>query len=100
MANIEREQNFDGIYVIRTSVTKEALSSQEVVASYKSLSSVERAFRSLKTVDLRVRPSHHRLSYARDRSTLAFGLHSLAACSLMSTRSKALSAASGSAAEV
>ena len=60
-ANIEREQNLDGIYVIRTNVKKEVLSSQEVVASYKSLSGVERAFRSLKTVDLQVRPIHHRL---------------------------------------
>jgi transposase len=60
-ANIEREQSLDGIYVIRTSVSKEALSSQQVVASYKSLSGVERAFRSLKTVDLHVRPIHHRL---------------------------------------
>ncbi|MBK5292994.1 MAG: IS1634 family transposase, partial [Acidobacteriia bacterium] len=61
VANIEREQSLDGIYVIRTSVKKEVLSSQEVVASYKSLSGVERAFRSLKTVDLQVRPIHHRL---------------------------------------
>jgi transposase len=60
-ANIEREQSLDGIYVIRTSVDKEALSSEQVVASYKSLSGVERAFRSLKTVDLQVRPIHHRL---------------------------------------
>lgn len=60
-ANIEREQSLDGIYVIRTSVNKEALSSEQVVASYKSLSNVERAFRSLKTVDLHVRPIHHRL---------------------------------------
>jgi len=60
-ANIEREKNLDGIYVIRTSVKKEALSGQQVVASYKSLSGVERAFRSLKTVDLKVRPIHHRL---------------------------------------
>jgi len=60
-ANIEREQNLDGIYVIRTSVKAEALSSRQVVASYKSLSGVERAFRSLKTVDLHVRPIHHRL---------------------------------------
>jgi transposase len=60
-ANIEREQSLDGIYVIRTSVKPEVLSSQQVVASYKSLSSVERAFRSLKTVDLQVRPIHHRL---------------------------------------
>ena len=60
-ANIEREQSLDGIYVIRTSVKPEALSSQQVVVSYKSLSGVERAFRSLKTVDLQVRPIHHRL---------------------------------------
>lgn len=60
-ANIEREQSLDGIYVIRTSVQQEVLSSQQVVASYKSLSGVERAFRSLKTVDLQVRPIHHRL---------------------------------------
>lgn len=60
-ANIKREQSLDGIYVIRTSVKKEVLSSQQVVASYKSLSGVERAFRSLKTVDLHVRPIHHRL---------------------------------------
>jgi hypothetical protein len=60
-ANIEREQSLDGIYVIRTSVPKEALSGQQVVASYKSLSGVERAFRSLKSVDLHVRPIHHRL---------------------------------------
>jgi transposase len=60
-ANIDREQNLDGIYVIRTNVNKEVLSNQQVVASYKSLSGVERAFRSLKTVDLQVRPIHHRL---------------------------------------
>jgi transposase len=60
-ANIEREQSLDGIYVIRTSVKPEALSSRQIVASYKSLSGVERAFRSLKTVDLQVRPIHHRL---------------------------------------
>jgi transposase len=60
-ANIEREKSLDGIYVIRTSVQQEALSSEQVVASYKSLSGVERAFRSLKTVDLHVRPIHHRL---------------------------------------
>ncbi len=62
-ANIEREKSLDGIYVIRTSVQPEALSSQQVVASYKSLSGVERAFRSLKTVDLHVRPIHHRLPH-------------------------------------
>jgi transposase len=60
-ANIESEQSLDGIYVIRTSVKTETLSSQQVVESYKSLSGVERAFRSLKTIDLHVRPIHHRL---------------------------------------
>jgi hypothetical protein len=60
-ANIEREQSLDGICVIRTSVKAEDLSSRQAVASYKSLSGVERAFRSLKTVDLHVRPIHHRL---------------------------------------
>jgi transposase len=60
-ASIEREESLEGIYIIRTSVKKEALSSQQVVASYKNLSGVERAFRSLKTVDLHVRPIHHRL---------------------------------------
>jgi transposase len=60
-ANIEREKSLDGIYVIRTSVQADALSGEQVVASYKSLSGVERAFRSLKTVDLHVRPIHHRL---------------------------------------
>jgi transposase len=61
-ANIEREESLDGIYVIRTSVNREAWTSQQVVASYKSLSGVERAFRSLKTVDLHVRPIHHHLA--------------------------------------
>jgi transposase len=58
-AHIEREESLDGIYIIRTSVRKEALSSEQVVTSYKSLSGVERAFRSLKSVDLHVRPIHH-----------------------------------------
>jgi transposase len=60
-ANIEREESLDGIYVIRTSLASQALSPRQVVASYKGLSGVERAFRSLKTVDLHVRPIHHRL---------------------------------------
>ena len=59
--NIGREQGLDGIYVVRTSVKAEAMPAPKVVESYKSLSGVERAFRSLKTVDLRVRPIHHRL---------------------------------------
>jgi transposase len=58
-AGIEREAALDGIYVIRTSVTAAALTSEQVVAQYKNLSTVERAFRSLKSVDLKVRPIHH-----------------------------------------
>ena len=60
--SIEREKKLDGIYIIRTNVKKEVLPNTEVVRSYKQLSNVERAFRSLKTVDLKVRPIHHRLA--------------------------------------
>jgi len=59
-ANIEKEKSLDGIYVIRTNVPPEVFSSEQAVRNYKSLSGVERAFRSLKTVDLQVRPIHHR----------------------------------------
>jgi hypothetical protein len=61
-ANIEQEQSLDGIYVIRTSVPQAAMSGEKVVESYKRLSGVERAFRSLKTIDLHVRPIYHRLA--------------------------------------
>ena len=59
---IENEVALDGFYVIRTSVSAETLNDEETVATYKSLSTVERAFRSLKTVDLKIRPIHHRLA--------------------------------------
>ena len=59
---IAAEAALDGIYIIRTSVTSERLDSASCVRHYQSLSQVERAFRSLKTVDLKVRPIHHRLS--------------------------------------
>jgi transposase len=58
-AGIEREAALDGIYVIRTSVPANQLTSSQVVEKYKSLSSVERAFRSMKNVDLKVRPIFH-----------------------------------------
>lgn len=58
-ASIEREAALDGIYVIRTSVPTSKLTSQQVVATYKELSTVERAFRSMKSVDLKVRPIYH-----------------------------------------
>lgn len=56
------EAALDGIYIIRTSVNAERLDAPSCVRHYKSLSQVERAFRSMKTVDLKVRPIHHRLS--------------------------------------
>jgi DDE family transposase len=58
-AHIEEESALDGIYVIRTSVTSEAFGPEETVRAYKDLSKVEHAFRSIKTVDLKVRPIFH-----------------------------------------
>jgi len=58
--SIQQEAGLDGIYVIRTSQPAERMSSQDTVRSYKSLAQVERAFRSLKSIDLMVRPIHHR----------------------------------------
>ena len=51
----------DGIYVIRTSVPREALNTEKAVLAYQRLAKVERAFRTLKSVDLQVRPIYHRL---------------------------------------
>jgi transposase len=59
-ASIDRESELDGIYVIRTNVAAAEASSEEAVRYYKALSKVERAFRSLKSIDLKVRPIHHR----------------------------------------
>jgi transposase len=56
---IAEEARLDGIYVIRTSVPGEHLGAAETVQAYKDLSRVERAFRSLKTVDLEIRPIRH-----------------------------------------
>ena len=58
---IASESALDGTYVIRTSVAEDKLDSQEVVRSYKLLAGVERAFKTMKSVDLQVRPVHHRL---------------------------------------
>lgn len=58
---VAAEAALDGIYVIRTSLGPERLNTDDTVRSYKLLSSVERAFRSLKTVDLEVRPIFHHL---------------------------------------
>lgn len=58
---IAAEAALDGIYVVRTSLPESAMGAEEVVGSYKGLSTVERAFRSFKAVDLHVRPIHHYL---------------------------------------
>ena len=59
--NVKKEAALDGIYIVRTSLSKERMDADETVRSYKLLSQVERAFRSFKTVDLMVRPIRHRL---------------------------------------
>ncbi|AMN45749.1 hypothetical protein ACG33_12660 [Steroidobacter denitrificans] len=59
---IETEARLDGLYVIRTSVPAQIMDAAECVRQYKSLAQVERAFRTLKSVDLRIRPIHHRLA--------------------------------------
>ena len=56
---IEEEARLDGIYVIRTSLPAGHLDCNEAVQAYKDLARVERAFRSLKTVDLEIRPIRH-----------------------------------------
>ena len=61
-AAIEQDAALDGIYVIRTSLPSEQASAAEAVRTYKRLAQVERAFRSLKSVDLHLRPIHHRLA--------------------------------------
>lgn len=57
---IAAEASLDGIYIIRTSLDAQRLDAADCVRNYKALANVERAFRSLKTVDLKVRPIHHR----------------------------------------
>ena len=56
----KREQDLDGCYIIRTDVPEQSMSTKEVVAGYKSLGDVERAFRSLKTALLEIRPVYHK----------------------------------------
>ena len=59
--SITAESALDGYYIIRAGrISKEEMSSDALVTSYKSLSRVERAFRTFKSIDLRVRPIHHR----------------------------------------
>jgi transposase len=60
--SIEQETALDGIYVIRTSESDEKRSAENDVRGYKRLADVEQAFRSLKGLELLVRPIHHRLA--------------------------------------
>jgi len=60
--SIAGEAALDGLYVIRTSVPSSAMDSADCVRHYKSLAQVERAFRTFKSVDLRIRPIYHRLA--------------------------------------
>ena len=57
---IREEAALDGLYVVRSSVDKQRMDSNKVVETYKSLATVERAFRCIKTVDLSLRPIYHR----------------------------------------
>lgn len=59
--NIAAEAALDGLYIIRTSVQAQRMDAPACVRTYKSLAQVERAFRSIKTMDLKVRPIHHHL---------------------------------------
>lgn len=58
---IKSEQRLDGCYIIRTDVSAECMGQEEVVAGYKALGNVERAFRNLKTTQLEIRPVYHKL---------------------------------------
>lgn len=58
---IESEAALDGIYVIRTNVDAEELPTADAVRAYKQLAQAERAFKTLKSVDLEIRPIHHHL---------------------------------------
>ena len=57
--SVAREAKLDGLYVVRTNLPAEALSADEAVRAYKDLARAERAFRSLKSIDLQIRPVHH-----------------------------------------
>ena len=57
--NIATEAALDGLYVVRSSVSSTQMTSEKLVETYKNLATVERAFRSMKTVDLHVRPIYH-----------------------------------------
>ena len=57
---IATEKKYDGLYVIRSNVAGDVMNINEVVETYKSLANIEQSFRSMKTVDLEIRPIYHR----------------------------------------
>lgn len=76
---IDTEAALDGLYVIRTSVSADAMDAPDVVRAYKRLAQVERDFRSLKSVDLELRPIRHR----RQERVRAHALICMLACYLV-----------------
>jgi len=56
---VAAEAALDGVYVVRTSLSPERMDAEDTVRSYKSLCQLEQAFRSMKQVDLKVRPIRH-----------------------------------------
>jgi hypothetical protein len=61
---IAAEAALDGIYILRTTVDSQAFSTSDVIRSSKQLARVERAFRTLNSIDLEIRPIYH---YREDR---------------------------------
>ena len=60
LKKIAAEEELDGLYIVRSNVEPELFDADQTVRAYKDLSKAERAFRSMKTVDLKVRPIYHR----------------------------------------
>ena len=56
---VASEGEYDGLYVLRSHVSTEMMSTIEIVEAYKSLINVENAFRNMKTVQLEIRPVYH-----------------------------------------
>ena len=60
--SIATEAALDGVYVLRTTIREDELDTTGVISAYKDLGGVERDFRSMKAIDVDIRPVHHRLS--------------------------------------
>ena len=60
LEKIAAEEELDGLYIVRSNVEPELFDAEQTVQAYQDLAKVERAFRSMKTVDLKVRPIYHR----------------------------------------